>query len=299
MYVDIARATSTRAALRGLPASAEISCAASSARRPSAPATRTRISARLCAGSGSAIARSAASIARRVSAAPAFATRADEGAVVGGVAPRPTRRSRPIRRRSAAGARSPSSPWPRIRSLVRSIAGCSRAARSARPRRRRIPLGASVTVAELDADPHPVLAQLRAHEPVSWMPALERLARDAARSRAAGRARPGDVHRRRPAVLDRAGRRPSMLSLDGAEHARHREPFARPFRLDAVRTRFADGRRSESRRLIDAIEAARRGRAAAQPRGAARGRGRWCTRSGSSRPTRRRCSGGTTRSSPR
>lgn len=31
---------------------------------------------------------------------------------------------------------------------------------------------------------------------------------------------------------------PSMLSRDGAEHKRHREAFARPFRLDAVRERF-------------------------------------------------------------
>ena len=73
--VDIAREASTRAALSGLPASAEIVCATSSWRRPSWPATRTRISARLCAGSGSRIAASAASTARRASAAPAFATR--------------------------------------------------------------------------------------------------------------------------------------------------------------------------------------------------------------------------------
>ena len=76
VYVDIARLASTRAAFIGLPASSEIRRATSSCRRPSAPATRTRISARLCAGNGSCIARSAASIARRVSAAPAFATRA-------------------------------------------------------------------------------------------------------------------------------------------------------------------------------------------------------------------------------
>ena len=43
--------------------------------RSSEPATRSRISARLCAGSGSAIACSAASTARRVSSAPPFATR--------------------------------------------------------------------------------------------------------------------------------------------------------------------------------------------------------------------------------
>ncbi len=76
VYVDTARATSTRAALSGLPASAAIWRAASSARLPSAPATRTRISARSCAGSGSRIARSAASIAARASASPARATRA-------------------------------------------------------------------------------------------------------------------------------------------------------------------------------------------------------------------------------
>src|SRR5262249_17801720 len=44
-------------------------------RLPISPATLTRISARLCAGSGSASARSAASSALRVSAAPPFATR--------------------------------------------------------------------------------------------------------------------------------------------------------------------------------------------------------------------------------
>ena len=75
VYVDIARCASTRAAFIGLPASSEICRATSSCRRPSAPATRTRISARLCAGSGSRIACSAASIARRVSSAPALATR--------------------------------------------------------------------------------------------------------------------------------------------------------------------------------------------------------------------------------
>jgi hypothetical protein len=34
-------------------------------------------------------------------------------------------------------------------------------------------LGSSVTVEQLDADPHPVLARLRAHEPVSWLPSLD------------------------------------------------------------------------------------------------------------------------------
>src|SRR4051794_14688172 len=75
VYVDIAREASTRAVLIGLPASSEIVRATSSWRRPIRPATLTRISARLCAGSGSASTRSAASSARRVSPAPPLATR--------------------------------------------------------------------------------------------------------------------------------------------------------------------------------------------------------------------------------
>jgi cytochrome P450 len=45
-----------------------------------------------------------------------------------------------------------------------------------------------------------------------------------------------------------------MLTRDGAEHARHRDPFARPFRLDAVRERFTAVVAAETERLIDAIE---------------------------------------------
>ena len=72
--VETARWASTRAALSGLPASAEIVSAASSRRSSSSCATRSRMRARSCAASGLAIARSAASSARRVSSAPPFAT---------------------------------------------------------------------------------------------------------------------------------------------------------------------------------------------------------------------------------
>jgi cytochrome P450 len=49
-----------------------------------------------------------------------------------------------------------------------------------------------------------------------------------------------------------------MLTLDGADHARHRNPFARPFRLAAVRERFTDLVQAETERLIDALEPAGR-----------------------------------------
>jgi cytochrome P450 len=51
---------------------------------------------------------------------------------------------------------------------------------------------------------------------------------------------------------------PSMLSLDGDEHARHRAPFARPFRLEAVRERFPGVVAEETDRLIDAFAPAGR-----------------------------------------
>jgi hypothetical protein len=37
----------------------------------------------------------------------------------------------------------------------------------------RFPIGASVTVEQLAADPHSHLARLREREPVSWLPALD------------------------------------------------------------------------------------------------------------------------------
>jgi cytochrome P450 len=49
---------------------------------------------------------------------------------------------------------------------------------------------------------------------------------------------------------------PSMLSLDGANHARHREPFAHPFRPARVRERFTGFVEVETERLISAIQPA-------------------------------------------
>ena len=116
------------------------------------------------------------------------------------------------------------------------------------------PLGAAATLAELELDPHPLLARLREREPVSWLPALggwlvtrRDLALEAMRDADAF-----TVDDPRFSTGQVVG--PSMLTLDGAEHARHRDPFARPFRLDAVRARFAEFVEEETDRLLDAIE---------------------------------------------
>ena len=122
----------------------------------------------------------------------------------------------------------------------------------------RFPLGAGATVAELEGDPHPLLARLREREPVSWLPALEAwlvtphdLVVEAMRDAATF-----TVDDPRFSTAQVVG--PSMLSLDGGEHDRHRGPFARPFRLDPVRERFTALVEDETERLLEAMAPAGR-----------------------------------------
>lgn len=123
----------------------------------------------------------------------------------------------------------------------------------------RFPIGASVTVEELEDDPHPVLARLRAAEPVSWLPALGGwlVTRHDLATRVMRDARDFTVDDPRFSTARVIG--PSMLSLDGPEHARHREAFARAFRPATVRARFAGFVEAEAARLVGAV--APRGRA--------------------------------------
>jgi len=115
------------------------------------------------------------------------------------------------------------------------------------------PVGAAATLAQLETDPHPVLARLRASEPVSWLPALDGwlvtrrdLALQVMRD-------PGTFTVDDPRFSTGQVVGPSMLTLDGDAHRRHRAPFAGPFRLDAVRERFTAPVEEETDRLIDAI----------------------------------------------
>jgi cytochrome P450 len=111
----------------------------------------------------------------------------------------------------------------------------------------------AVTLADLETDPHPVLARLRAAAPVSWIPALGAwvvtgydLAVQVMRD-----ARTFTVDDPRFSTAQVVG--PSMLSLDGAQHARHRAPFTRPFRADEVHARLASFTRGEASRLVAVI----------------------------------------------
>jgi cytochrome P450 len=114
------------------------------------------------------------------------------------------------------------------------------------------------TVAQLEADPHRLLAELREREPVAWVPALDAwlvTRRDLALT-VMRDDETFTVDDPRFSTGQVVGR--SMLTTDGEEHARQRAPFARPLRLDAVRERFTEVVRVEVERLIDALEPAGR-----------------------------------------
>ena len=111
-----------------------------------------------------------------------------------------------------------------------------------------------VTLADLEGDPHPVLAGLRATGPAAWVPVLGAwlvtgydLAVAVLRD-----ARTFTVDDPRFSTAQVVG--PSMLSLDGTPHTRHRGPFNRAFRHDEVHARLAAFTRAETGRLVSAIE---------------------------------------------
>jgi len=111
-----------------------------------------------------------------------------------------------------------------------------------------------VTLADLEGDPHPVLSGLRAAAPAVWVPVLGAwLVTGYDQAVAVLRdARTFTVDDPRFSTAQVVG--PSMLSLDGAPHARHRGPFNRPFRHDEVQARLAAFTRAETGRLVSAIE---------------------------------------------
>jgi cytochrome P450 len=112
------------------------------------------------------------------------------------------------------------------------------------------PLGAGLTLADLEAAPYDALARLRDREPVSWVPSIGgwlvtrrdlciEVMRDAERF---------TVDDPRFSTAQVVG--PSMLSLDGERHRRHRDPFAAGLRRPAVMARYAAAVEAEARRLV-------------------------------------------------
>lgn len=120
------------------------------------------------------------------------------------------------------------------------------------------PLGAATTEAALTADLHGAFARLRDSEPVSWVPHLgawvvTRRDRAIEVMRDAVTFTVDDPRFSTAQVLG-----PSMLSLDGDEHTRHRDPFADAFRLPEVRRRFASAVDDLAASMVDQLRPAGR-----------------------------------------
>lgn len=115
-------------------------------------------------------------------------------------------------------------------------------------------MAGSITLADLTGNPHSHLARLRATGPVAWVPALVGYL-------VTGRAAALDVLRD-PGTFTVVDPRfstgqvvgPSMLSLDHAEHDRHRTPFAPSFRPREVTARFGPLVREQVDRRLAAID---------------------------------------------
>jgi cytochrome P450 len=119
-----------------------------------------------------------------------------------------------------------------------------------------VSLGATVALEDLERDPHPTLARLREEEPVAWVPALNAwlvTRRDLALSamRSPDTFTVDDPRFSTGRVVGR-----SMLTTEGAEHDRHRAPFAQRFRLREVRDGLGAFVAGETDRLIDALQPA-------------------------------------------
>lgn len=111
----------------------------------------------------------------------------------------------------------------------------------------------SPSLAELTSDPHPHLADVRRAGPVGWVEALGGWvvvghALAVAVMRDADTFTVADPRFTTSRVIG-----PSMLSTDGAEHARHRLPFVEPFTPRASRAYFADFVEHESARLLKSL----------------------------------------------
>jgi cytochrome P450 len=116
------------------------------------------------------------------------------------------------------------------------------------------PLGAALRLADLERFDHaPLLRELREREPVTWFA-------EQGVWLVTSKALVDEVHMAPdrfvvdvPANPQRIVMGDMMLVVDGADHDRYRAPFAAPFKLSAVRTRFTGVVESNVERLLDGM----------------------------------------------
>jgi cytochrome P450 len=113
-----------------------------------------------------------------------------------------------------------------------------------------------VSLEDLAADPHPLLARLRERAPVCWLPALGGWLVTGYSAAVEVLSDPASFTVDDPRFTTARVTGPSMLSLDGASHARHRGPFTPAFRPAELSERLAGFAHAEAARLVDAIRPA-------------------------------------------
>ena len=122
-------------------------------------------------------------------------------------------------------------------------------------RRQAFPAGAAVTLDDLEqAGREHVLDELREREPVTWLPALGGwliTAREPARQILLPKSG-ATVEAEQNMVRASLGR--MMLTVDGDEHERYRQPFEVPFRAREAERLFAESIRAYARELIAGID---------------------------------------------
>jgi cytochrome P450 len=119
-----------------------------------------------------------------------------------------------------------------------------------------VPSQCEVSLGELAADPHPLLARLRERAPVCWIPALGGWLVTGYPAALRVLDDPATFTVDDPRFTTARVTGPSMLSVDGAGHARHRAPFARAYRPAELSERLAGFTRAEAARLTEAIRPA-------------------------------------------
>jgi cytochrome P450 len=109
------------------------------------------------------------------------------------------------------------------------------------------------SLADLEHDPHATLARLRRQSPVAWVPALDGwlvtgYAEAVAVMRDSGTFTVDDPRFSTARVVG-----PSMLSLDGPAHSRHRAPFFGAFHRGGAAQRLPAFADTQAHRLVEAI----------------------------------------------
>jgi cytochrome P450 len=113
-----------------------------------------------------------------------------------------------------------------------------------------------VILDELNGDPHRLLAHLRGQAPVCWLPALGGWLVTGYAAATEVLLDPETFTVDDPRFTTARVTGPSMLSLDGEEHARHRAPFAHGLRPAEAARGLGDFTQAEASRLVAAVKPA-------------------------------------------